>query len=153
VRLRGVRDVVGAGRGLGGVSDAGDMGAGGVVGRFRIPSNVYTIGYTTGMLIETLSVREAREQLPSVLERFRNGDRTPVGVGSHRKTEAVMVPVEVFEELTAERARSLAQAVGSLRAEGLVAEAGVEAIVERWARGEIGTSQMRELVRQLYGVS
>src|SRR5262249_26466930 len=116
------------------------------------PSNVYTIGYTTGMLIETLSVREAREQLPSVLERFRNADRTPVGVGSHRKTEAVMVPVEVFEELTAERARSLAQAVGSIRAEGLVAEAGVEAIVERWARGEIGTAQMRELVRQLYGV-
>jgi hypothetical protein len=57
------------------------------------------------MLIETLSVREAREQLPRVLERFRNGDRTPVGVGSHRKTEAVMVPVEVFDELTAERAR------------------------------------------------
>lgn len=67
---------------------------------------MYTIGYTFSMLIETLSVREAREQLPSVLERFRNGDRTPVGVGSHRKTEAVMVPVEVFDELTAERARS-----------------------------------------------
>jgi hypothetical protein len=29
-------------------------------------------------LIETLSVCEAREQLPSVLERFRNGDRTTV---------------------------------------------------------------------------
>jgi len=45
------------------------------------------------MRIETLSVREAREQLPTVLDRFRKGDRTPVGVGSHRKTEAVMVPV------------------------------------------------------------
>jgi PHD/YefM family antitoxin component YafN of YafNO toxin-antitoxin module len=71
------------------------------------------------MLIETLSVREAREQLPSVLERFRNGDRTPVGVGSHRKTEAVMVPVEVFDDLTAERARSLTQAAASVRAAGL----------------------------------
>ncbi|GAA1017895.1 hypothetical protein Aple_027220 [Acrocarpospora pleiomorpha] len=101
-------------------------------------------------MIETLSVREAREQLPSVLERFRNGDRRPVGVGSHRKTEAVMVPVEVFDELTAERARSLTQASASVRAEGLTVGADVEAIAERWARGEISTVQMRELVRRLY---
>lgn len=120
--------------------------------RQRIP-NVYTIGYTFGMLIETLSVREAREQLPSVLERFRQGDRTPVGVGSHRKTEAVMVPVEVFDELTAERARSLTQAAASIRAEGLTVGAEVEAITERWARGEISTVRMRELVRQLYDAS
>ena len=105
------------------------------------------------VLIGALSVREAREQLPGVLERFRNGDRTPVGVSSHRKTEAVMIPVEVYDELTAERAMSLARAAASLRAEGLVAEAGVEAVVERWTRGEIGTWQMRDLVRQLYGVS
>lgn len=105
------------------------------------------------MLIETLSVREAREQLPSVLERFRKGDRTPVGVGSHRKTEAVMVPVEVFDELTAERTRSLSQAAASVRAEGLAAGADVDAITERWARGEISTAQMRDLVRQLYGAS
>jgi len=103
------------------------------------------------MLIETLSVREAREQLPSVLERFRRGDRTPVGVGSHRKTEAVMVPVEVFDELTAERARSVAQAAGSVRAEGLMVSAAVEAVTERWTRGEISTSEMREQVRRLYG--
>ena len=113
---------------------------------------VYTGRYTFGMLIETLSVREAREQLPSVLERFRNGDRTPVGVGSHRKTEAVMVPVEVFDELTAERAQSLTQAAASLRAEGLTVAADVEAITTRWASGEISTGQMRELVRGLYGV-
>lgn len=104
------------------------------------------------MRIETLSVREAREQLPSVLERFRNGDRTPVGVGSHRRTEAVMVAVEVFDELTAERARAVVDAAASLRAEGLVPDAAVEAITERWARGEIGTAQMRDLVRQVYGV-
>lgn len=114
--------------------------------------NVYTIGYTYHMLIETLSVREAREQLPTVLERFRNGDRTPVGVGSHRRTEAVMVPAEVFDELTAERARAVIEAAASLRAEGLVADADVTAITDRWARGEISTAQMRELVRHLYGV-
>jgi PHD/YefM family antitoxin component YafN of YafNO toxin-antitoxin module len=104
------------------------------------------------MLVVTLSVREAREQLPKVLERFRKGDRTPVGVGSHRKTEAVMVPVEVFDELTAERARSLSQAVGSVRAEGLEVDAEVRAVTDRWVRGEISTAQMRELVRRLYDV-
>jgi PHD/YefM family antitoxin component YafN of YafNO toxin-antitoxin module len=104
------------------------------------------------MLVVTLSVREAREQLPKVLERFRKGDRTPVGVGSHRKTEAVMVPVEVFEELTAERARSLSQAVGSVRAEGLEVGAEVRAVTDRWVRGEVSTAQMRELVRRLYDV-
>src|SRR5260370_2067101 len=102
---------------------------------------MYTIGYTIGMLIETLSVREAREQLPSVLERFRNGDRTPVGVGSHRRTEAVMVPVEVFDELTAERGRSLAQAGAALPAARLAVWADVETIVERWARRGIRSPQ------------
>ncbi|MFG1702988.1 antitoxin VbhA family protein [Nonomuraea sp. M3C6] len=105
------------------------------------------------MLIETLSVREAREQLPRVLERFRQGDRTPVGVGSHRKTEAVMVSVEVFDELTAERAQSLTEAMASVRAEGLTVGTDAEAIMERWARGEISTPNMRELVRRLYGAA
>lgn len=103
------------------------------------------------MLIETLSVREAREQLPGVLERFRQGDRTPVGVGSYRKTEAVMVPVEVFDELTAARTQALAQAAASLRAEDLAASAEVMLIADRWAGGVISTMEMRELVRRLYG--
>lgn len=64
-----------------------------------------------------------------------------------------MVPVEVFDELTAERTKSLTQAAASVRAEGLAVGAEVEAITERWARGEISTARMRELVRQLYGAS
>lgn len=107
-------------------------------------------GYASSMLIETMSVRETRERLPSVLERFRQGDRTPVGVGSHRKTEAVMIPVAVFEELTAERANSRTQAAASVRAEGLTIAAEVEAITERWVRGELSTQQMRDLVRARY---
>jgi len=103
------------------------------------------------MRIETLSVREAREQLPTVLDRFRKGDRTPVGVGSHRKTEAVMVPVEVYDELTAERADAVAQATASLRAEGLTASSDVDVIMSRWSRGEISTTDMRSQVRDLYG--
>ncbi|BCB86235.1 hypothetical protein Psuf_035480 [Phytohabitans suffuscus] len=64
-----------------------------------------------------------------------------------------MVPVEVFDELTAERAGSLTQAAASIRAEGLTVGAEVESITERWARGEISTVRMRELVRQLYDAS
>jgi hypothetical protein len=56
----------------------------------------------------------------------------------------------VFEELNAERHRSLVQAAASVRAEGLIVGADAEAIVERWVRGELGTTQMRLLVRQLY---
>ncbi len=114
---------------------------------------MYTIGYTFSMLIETLSVREAREQLPTVLERFRSGDRTPVGVGSHRKTEAVMVPVEVFDELTAERSRALSQASASVRAEGLAVSTEVDAIMQSWTRGEVSTTEMRKRIRDLYGAS
>ncbi|WP_369633615.1 hypothetical protein [Nocardia sp. JMUB6875] len=103
--------------------------------------------------METLSVREAREQLSGLLARFRKGDSRPVGVGSHRKTEAVMVPFEVFEELTAERSRSLAQAAASVRAEGESASPAAEVIMAQWARGEISTSRMRELVRSLHGAA
>lgn len=111
---------------------------------------MYAFRYTPRVRIQTLSVREAREQLPTLLDRFRHGDRTPVGVGPHRKTEAVMVPVEVYDELTGERGRSIAQAAASLRAEGLVAGADVEAIAEQWSRGEITAEEMRERVRRLY---
>ena len=93
------------------------------------------------MLIETLSVREAHEQLPTVLERFRSCDRTPVGVGSHRKT------------VTVERSRSLAQATASVRAEGLDLGANVEKIMQRWTRGEVSTAEMRKLIQDLYGAS
>ena len=54
-----------------------------------------------------------------------------------------MIPVEGYDELIAERSRSVASAAGSLRAEGLAPGAEVEAITERWARGEISTAQMR----------
>jgi len=104
------------------------------------------------MLIETLSVREAREQLPSLLNRFRHGERTPVGVGSHRKTEAVVIPVDVFNELTAERSSAATQATASVRAEGLNVSDETQDIMQRWARGEISAGEMRTLVRQLHGL-
>ncbi len=105
------------------------------------------------MRFETLSVREAREQLPRLLARFRGGDRSVVGVGSHRKTEAVVVPVEVYDELVAVRTQTVTDAAASLRAEGLASSEGADAIAERWARGEISTEQLRLQIRGLHGLS
>jgi phosphoserine phosphatase len=42
--------------------------------------------------------------------------------------------------------------LGSVRAEGLEVGAEVQAITDRWVRGEVSTAQMRELVRRLYDV-
>jgi hypothetical protein len=63
-----------------------------------------------------------------------------VGVGSHRRTEAVVVPVEVR------------QASASIRAEGLSSSSDADAILQQWAQGEISTVQMRERVRRLHGL-
>jgi PHD/YefM family antitoxin component YafN of YafNO toxin-antitoxin module len=104
------------------------------------------------MRIDVLSVREAREQLPSLLDRFRQGDRRPVFLGSRRRTEAVMLPVEVYNEITEERAKSAAQALASLRVEGFVPRVDVQVVTERWIHGEITNEEMREQVRALYGV-
>ena len=104
------------------------------------------------MRVDVLSVREAREQLPTLLERFRQGDRKPVFLGSHRKTEAVMIPVDVYEDLT-QRDSALAQALGSLRAEGLTTSAGFNVIIEEWVHGRIDTDEMERRVKALHGAT
>jgi antitoxin (DNA-binding transcriptional repressor) of toxin-antitoxin stability system len=113
---------------------------------------VYTFGYTRTVRIETLSVREAREQLPSLLERFRNGDTAAVGVGAHRRTEAVVIPVAVYDELISERERSAASALASLRVETVQPSMDVHVITDRWVHGEISTAEMRERIKRLYAV-
>jgi PHD/YefM family antitoxin component YafN of YafNO toxin-antitoxin module len=102
------------------------------------------------MRTETLSVREARELLPSLLDRFRNGDRQPVFLGSHRRTEAVMLPVEVYDELMAQRRNAANQSLASLRLEGYTPNPAVEMIVERWVRGEITDGELERQVQALY---
>jgi hypothetical protein len=44
-------------------------------------------------------------------------------------------------------------ASASVRAEGVSPSPETHAILEQWARGEIGTEQMRELVRRLHGIT
>lgn len=47
-------------------------------------------------LTEVTPVAVARAELSNVLRRFRDGDREPVILGSHRKAEAVIVPFEDY---------------------------------------------------------
>jgi hypothetical protein len=103
------------------------------------------------MRIEVLSVREVREQLPSLLDRFRHGDRTPVFLGSHRKTEAVMIPADVYSELTS-RDNTAAQAYASLRAEGMFVSDRAKIIIDRWIHGDIDTDEMERQVKALHGI-
>lgn len=54
-----------------------------------------------GSLPEVMPVAEARESLSRVLNGFRERgrDAAPVFIGSRRKAEAVIMPVQLFEEL------------------------------------------------------
>jgi PHD/YefM family antitoxin component YafN of YafNO toxin-antitoxin module len=105
------------------------------------------------MRFDVLSVREARERLPSLLERFREGDRTPVFLGSHRRTEAVMLSIETYNELTDRRRSAVAQATASVRAEGLEPSAEAQEIIDRWTRGEINAEEMEQRLAARYGTT
>ena len=104
------------------------------------------------MRFDVLSVREARERLPSLLERFREGDRTPVFLGSHRRTEAVMLSIDTYHELIARRHNAVAHSNASLRAEGIAPPPEIEIVVDRWVHGEISTAEMEQQVAALYGL-
>ncbi len=104
------------------------------------------------MRFDVLSVREARERLPSLLERFREGDRTPVFLGSHRRTEAVMLSIDTYHELTNRRRNAVAQATASVRADGIAPSPDIEIVVNRWVHGEISSAEMEEQIAALYGL-
>jgi hypothetical protein len=67
-----------------------------------------------------------------------------------RATHLVSWDAEMTRSESAEdRARSLAQAVGSLRAVGLgVDDEEIASILHRWTRGDMSTERMRALVRE-----
>jgi PHD/YefM family antitoxin component YafN of YafNO toxin-antitoxin module len=104
------------------------------------------------MRFDVLSVREARERLPSLLERFREGDRAPVFLGSHRRTEAVMLSIDTYNELTNRRRNAVAQGRASLRAEGIAPPPEIEIVVNRWVHGEISSAEMEEQIAARYGL-
>jgi PHD/YefM family antitoxin component YafN of YafNO toxin-antitoxin module len=81
---------------------------------------VYTLAYTNVMVVpEVLSVREFRAGLAATIARVTKG--APAFVGAHRKPEVVVMSVEQYEALmrSARRRQAVAEALASVRAEGL----------------------------------
>lgn len=70
---------------------------------------------------EVLSVREFRAGLTGIIDEVNTDDAQPVFVGSHRRPEAVLMSVSHYQALqdAAERQRAMAEALASVRAEGL----------------------------------
>ena len=72
--------------------------------------------------LDVTSVADARSGLSQTLKRFRGGDKTPVLLGSHRKPEAVIVPIDDYfatgipdlQIVTLDRLRELSDVISSL---------------------------------------
>lgn len=97
-------------------------------------------------LPEVLSVREFRSELAATLKRVQGSEGGPVFVGSHRKPEAVVMSVSQYQELlgAAERRDAVAEALASVRAEGLEPSAEGLELLEAIAAGRMSTDDARD---------
>jgi PHD/YefM family antitoxin component YafN of YafNO toxin-antitoxin module len=114
---------------------------------------VYAFAYAGRMRVtEVLSFREFRSGLAATLKRVSAPHAEPVFVGAHRKPEAVVMSVSQYQELTeaAERREAVAEALASVRAEGLEPSAEGLALLEAIATGEIDEDEAIERLHQLY---
>ena len=82
-------------------------------------THVYTFGVQS--ITEVLSVREFRAGLTGIIDEINSDHGAPVFVGAHRKPEAVLMSVSQYQALqdATERQRAVAEALASVRAEGL----------------------------------
>lgn len=101
---------------------------------------------------EVLSFREFRAGLAATLKRVQVPDSGPVFVGAHRKPEAVVMSVSQYETLVeaAQRREAVAEALASVRAEGLEPSPEGLALFEAVAAGEMTEEQAIELILQRY---
>jgi prevent-host-death family protein len=99
---------------------------------------------------EVLLVREFRAELAATLRRVQYSG--PVFVGAHRKAEAVVMSVSQYQELVeaAERRDAVAEALASVRAEGLEPTAEDLQLFVAIAAGELSTDELRERVLARY---
>jgi hypothetical protein len=95
---------------------------------------------------EVLGVSEARKQLPDLLAGFSRGSSDSVFLGAHRKAVGVLLPVKVYDELRGERERAVDDAVGSLRAEGLMPSPVAAELSQLFAQGRITAGQMEAML-------
>ncbi|MFC4947783.1 type II toxin-antitoxin system prevent-host-death family antitoxin [Pseudonocardia sp. GCM10023141] len=101
---------------------------------------------------EVLSVREFRAGLAATLKRVRDPSGRPVFIGAHRRPEAVVMSVSQYQELSeaAERREAVAEALASVRAEGLEPSPEDLELFTAVAVGELSTDQLRERVPARY---
>lgn len=62
---------------------------------------LYKFRYTEGMAQDVVPTSEVRAALGKITKRFDEGDTEPVFFGSHRRTQAVLVPIATWEKLLA----------------------------------------------------
>jgi PHD/YefM family antitoxin component YafN of YafNO toxin-antitoxin module len=101
---------------------------------------------------EVLSFREFRAGLAATLKRVQAPSGDPVFVGAHRKPEAVVMSVAHYRHLVAasERREAVAEALGSVRAEGLEPSAHGLAQLEAIAAGTLTGEQAIEQLHLRY---
>lgn len=101
---------------------------------------------------EVLSFREFRAGLAATLKRVQVPDSGPVFVGAHRKPEAVVMSVSQYESLVeaAQRREAVAEALASVRAEGLEPSPEGLALLEAIAVGELTEDQAISQLLQRY---
>jgi PHD/YefM family antitoxin component YafN of YafNO toxin-antitoxin module len=99
---------------------------------------------------EVLSVREFRAGLAATIARVSAG--APAFVGAHRKPEVVLMSVEQYEALvrSAERREAVAEALASVRAEGLEPSLDALEMLEKIASGELEEEEGIERLRARY---
>lgn len=100
------------------------------------------------MVPEVLSVRELRAGLAAVIARAQQG--VAVFVGAHRRAEVVLVLVEQYEALmrAAQRREAVADALASVRAEGLEPTLDGLELLERIAAGELAEDDAVQTLRR-----
>lgn len=104
------------------------------------------------LLPQVLSFREFRAGLAATLRRVQEPDAEPVFVGAHRKPEAVVMSVSHYQHLRdrAERREAVAEALASVRAEGLEPSDLGHRLLADVAAGRITTDEMRRQLAQHY---
>jgi PHD/YefM family antitoxin component YafN of YafNO toxin-antitoxin module len=102
---------------------------------------------------EVLTVREAREKLPSLLGSL-GGEDAPVFIGAHRKPQGVLISLAEYERLVQaagqDRRAAVESAAGSLRAEGLTASEEVAQDAADYAAGRIDADELRRHTLERY---
>jgi antitoxin StbD len=62
---------------------------------------LYKFLYAEGMASTVVTTSEVRAELGKITKRFDAGDTEPVFFGSHRRAQAVLVPIATWEKLLA----------------------------------------------------